>query len=128
MSFSLSTLADLLPNWFRRRSSSAETEVTTTGTTTGGGGTETEPVVIYEAANEMEAQVVKGRLESEGIPAMVRTEAAGIIYGLTTGGLGRADVLVPALLAERALALLSDEADDEEAAGDVASSPQEDQA
>jgi hypothetical protein len=59
---------------------------------------------------------------------MVRTEAAGIIYGLTTGGLGRADVLVPALLAERALALLSDEADDEEAAGDVASSPQEDQA
>jgi hypothetical protein len=54
----------------------------------------------------MEAQVVKGRLESEGIPAFVRSEALGMIYGLTAGGLANADVLVPGPLAERAVEIL----------------------
>lgn len=39
--------------------------------TTTGGGLDNEPVVVWEAANLMEAQVVKGRLESEGIPALI---------------------------------------------------------
>jgi hypothetical protein len=65
-----------------------------------------EPVVVWEAANLMEAQVVKGRLESAGIPAIVRGEALGAIYGLTTGSLAAADVLVPAALASKALELL----------------------
>lgn len=71
-----------------------------------GGGTDNEPVVVWEAANALEAQVVKGRLESEGIPAIVRGEALGTIYGLTTGGLAVTDVLVPAALAQRALEVL----------------------
>ncbi len=50
-------------------------------------------MVVWEAANLMEAQVVKGRLESEGIPAFIRSEAAGVIYGITAGSLARADVL-----------------------------------
>nr|MBP8292311.1 DUF2007 domain-containing protein [Caldilineaceae bacterium] len=64
--------------------------------------------------NPMEAQVVKGRLESEGIPAYVRSEALSAIYGLTAGGLARADVLVPGLLAEQALAILFPEDDEDE--------------
>ena len=70
---------------------------------TTGGGSDQEPVVVWEAANLMEAQVVKGRLESEEIPAFIRGEALGAIYGLTAVGLARADVLVPAPLATKAL-------------------------
>ena len=55
----------------------------------------------------MEAHVVKGRLESEGIPAIIRGEALATIYGLTAGNLAVAKVLVPAPLAEKALAVLS---------------------
>lgn len=63
---------------------------------------------MWEAANLMEAQVVKGRLESEGIPALIRGEALATIYGLTAGNLAAAKVLAPAPLADKALALLSD--------------------
>ncbi|GIV77079.1 DUF2007 domain-containing protein [Litorilinea aerophila] len=80
----------------------------TAGTTTGGG-SEQEPVVVWEAANRMEAQIVQGRLESEGIPAIIRGEALGTIYGLTTGELAASKVLVPAPLAERARSILAEE-------------------
>ena len=95
---------DQLPGWFRRRANvpPAETQPTTASTTTGGG-SEHEPVIVWQAANSLRAHVVKGRLESEGIPAFVRSEALSAIYGLTAGGLARADVLVPGLLAEKAL-------------------------
>ena len=85
-----------------------------TASVTTGGGSSQEPVVVWEAANLMEAQVVKARLESEGIPAFVRTEALGVIYGLTAGGLARADVLVPGPLAEQAFELLYDEDESED--------------
>jgi len=92
-----------LGGWFRRK---AENGRSATASTTTGGGSENEPVVVWHAANSLEAHVVKGRLESEGIPAYVRSEALSAIYGLTAGGLARADVLVPALLAEQALEIL----------------------
>lgn len=58
----------------------------------------------------MEAQIVKGRLESAGIPAIIRGEVLGAIFGLTTGTLAESAVLVPAALADKAEALLqSDE-------------------
>ncbi len=86
--------------------------------TTTGGGLDNEPVVVWEAANLMEAQVVKGRLESEGIPALIRGEALATIYGLTAGNLAAAKVLVPAPLADKAMALLLDEAQIDEAQTD----------
>jgi hypothetical protein len=55
----------------------------------------------------MEAEIVAGRLHSEGIPAIIRGEILGAIYGLTTGSLAAANVLVPALLAEKAVAILN---------------------
>jgi hypothetical protein len=80
---------------------------------------EQEPVVVWEAANRMEAQVVQGRLESEGIPAIIRGEALGTIYGLTTGELAASQVLVPALLADRARSILEESAWDEGGDGRV---------
>jgi hypothetical protein len=69
--------------------------------------------------NPAEAMVIKGRLESEGIPALVQQEAVGAVLGLTVGPLGSARVLVPEPLAEQALAILAEtyEVEEEETEG-----------
>ncbi len=103
----------VLSTWFNRvrgpRAGTSGTAATTGGSVT------TDPVVVWRAANWLEAQVVKGRLESEGIPVLLRGEALGPLYGLTTGGLAEVDLLVPEPLAERAQELLRslEEVDDE---------------
>ena len=124
----MGVLSDQLPGWFKRKGQAhaddegaqeAGTMGNTTASTTTGGGSSQEPVVVWEAANQMEAEVVKGRLVSEGIPAFVRSEALGAIYGLTAGGLARADVLVPAPLAEQALAILAPDEEGDEGFADT---------
>lgn len=55
-----------------------------------------------------EAMIIKGRLESEDIPAIVQQESAGIALGLTVGPMGFARVLVPEPLADRARAILAE--------------------
>jgi len=113
----MSALIDQLPGTFKRKvqptgeenkttMDSAENDALSASATTGGGSSQ-EPVVVWEAANLMEAEVIKSRLESEGIPALLRGEALGAIYGLTAGGLARTSVLVPAALADQALAILA---------------------
>ena len=76
-------------------------------TPTHGNEEEQEPVVVWDAANPMEAQIVKGRLQSEGLPAFVQGEAVGEVLGLTTGHLAETTVLVPASVAEQAKEFLS---------------------
>lgn len=76
-----------------------------TGTTTGGR-FDQGPVVVWQAPNKMEAEIVKGRLESEGIPAFLRGEAVGPIIGLTSGSLALTEVLVPFPLADQAMDIL----------------------
>jgi len=136
----MTTHSDAVPGWFRKRQEQEEESDAerankqtgqppqeTSGTTTGGG-IETEPVVVWEAGNRMEAQIVRGRLESEGIPAIIQGEAVGTIYGLTTGKLARTVVLAPAPLADKARQILEtavdwsdwDEAQDNEERGDDA--------
>ena len=89
-------------------------------------GEEQEPVVVWDAANPMEAQIVKGRLVSEGIPAFIQGEALGEVFGFTTGPLGETTVLVPASVADQAKEILStdvvwdEETLDDIEAGDVA--------
>jgi hypothetical protein len=85
----------------------APAETVTGSTTTTGGGRDNEPVVVWQAPNRLEAQIVKGRLESHGIPAFLSGEALGTIYGLTTGSLAATSVLVPGPLAEKALEILN---------------------
>ncbi len=43
----------------------------------------------------MEAQIIKGKLESEGIPVLLTYESTVFIYGFTTDGLGKVEVKVP---------------------------------
>ena len=73
---------------------------------------ETGLITVYVASGQLEAEIIKGRLESEGIPAMLRYEAAGLIYGLTIDGLGQVEIQVPSPLAQHAseiLAVVKDE-------------------
>jgi hypothetical protein len=78
------------------------------------------PVVVHVANSPLEGEVIKGRLESEGIPAILQYESISVVYGITVDGIGATKVLVPASLAERARevlaqpATLDDFGDDEE--------------
>lgn len=66
-------------------------------------------VTIYQAMGQPEAEIIRGRLEVEGIPAMLKYESIGSVYGLTVDGLGQVKVQVPAKYAERALEVISAE-------------------
>jgi hypothetical protein len=65
-------------------------------------------VSVY-SGNYLQAQIVKGRLESEGVPALLRYEGAGLVYGITVDGLGEARVMVPEDLAQEAQAIVADQ-------------------
>ena len=93
----------------RRAGDQDETSDNQTTSATTGGEVEQEPVVVWEAANLMEAQIIVGRLKTEGIPAIMSGEAVGSIYGFTSGGLAETNVLVPAPLADRATEILNSE-------------------
>ena len=63
-------------------------------------------LVTICTARQMEAQIIQGRLESEGIPALLSYESAGLVYGLTVNGLGKVKIMVPKRLAEEAKEIL----------------------
>ncbi|MGA3209161.1 MAG: hypothetical protein ABSE05_15240 [Syntrophales bacterium] len=70
--------------------------------------------VACTASGMTNANIVLGRLETEGIPAKLKYEAAGAIYAITIDGLGKVDILVPAsylLKAWEILAQTYDEGD-----------------
>ena len=63
-------------------------------------------ITVYVAKGQPEAQIVKGRLENEGIPVLLRYESAGIVWGITVDGLGQVEVQVPSARAEEAKQIL----------------------
>jgi hypothetical protein len=67
---------------------------------------ESKSLVSVRTANYMEAHIIKGRLETEGIPVLLRYESAGLVYGITVDGLGQVKVMVPRHLAEEAKEIL----------------------
>jgi hypothetical protein len=84
-----------------------------------GGSHEVIPVTVYIAQGQLEANVVKAKLQSEGIPAILQYESAGVVYGMTLDGLGQVRVQVPEPLAETARAIIAeatlpDDLDDED--------------
>lgn len=66
---------------------------------------------VATAAGITPAQILVGRLQSEGIPARAWQEGAGQATGLVVGLLGTAHVMVPEEFAEQAKAIL-EEGDD----------------
>ncbi len=59
-------------------------------------------VVVYTAHGQLEVQMVKMRLDSEGIPNEAVQESYGMTLGLTFGKLGQADILVPVAYEQQA--------------------------
>ena len=64
---------------------------------------------VYKAAGEMEALVIKGLLECNGIPCLLKSHAAPSVHVLTVDGLGEFRVMVPASMAEEAKRLIEGE-------------------
>lgn len=64
------------------------------------------------------AQIYKSKLEAAGIPALLRYESVGLVYGITVDGLGEVRILVPTPLAQEARSVLEEspgsELEDEE--------------
>ncbi len=53
-----------------------------------------EYVVVYTSMGPLGAEVIKGKLESSGIPAMLQSEAIHV-FPMTVDGMGQVKVLVP---------------------------------
>ena len=69
--------------------------------------------LVHRTAGLLQAEVVKGRLESAGIWVMLDYESLGRVMGLTVDGLGEVRIFVPTEQAQDAQALLESSADDE---------------
>jgi hypothetical protein len=63
-------------------------------------------VEVYKAQTEMEAQVIKGLLESFGIPSVLKANAAPSVHMFTMDGLGQVKVMVLDSQAEEARELI----------------------
>jgi hypothetical protein len=66
-------------------------------------------VKLLETPGTLSAEVIAGRLKSEGIPAWVWQQGAGRAMGLTYGPMGRGHVMVPEELLEEAERILDTE-------------------
>ena len=71
-----------------------------------------ELVEVYRASGEMEAQVIRSKLESYGIPCLLKGEAARNIYGLTVDGIAEVRVMVCERMASKARSLIRGREDD----------------
>ena len=63
-------------------------------------------VEVYHSANEMEAQVIKGLLESYGIPCLLKSNAAPSVHMFTVDGMGEVKVMVGNSMVARARELI----------------------
>ena len=66
-----------------------------------------EPVCVLETSHPLEAEVLKGVLETHGIPVMIQRDSVRDAYPVTVGDMAACRILVPAGLADSALAVLS---------------------
>jgi hypothetical protein len=64
--------------------------------------------VVAEVAGELQAEILRGMLEAQGIQVWISQEGAGRAYGLGVGRLGKVQILVPVGELEQANALLDD--------------------
>ena len=74
-------------------------------------------VQICVTSGLYQAEIIRGKLEANDIPALLKYESLGPVMGLTVDGLGQVEVWVPLDLEEQARELLEEcgEPPDEEA-------------
>lgn len=70
-------------------------------------------VAVYKARTELEAQVIKGLLESFGIPSYLKSHAAPSVHWFTMDGMAEVTVMVLDSMVEEARQLIQDSNEDE---------------
>jgi len=68
-----------------------------------------ELIEVYKAAGELEAQVIKGLLESYGIACLLKSNAAPSVHMFAVDGMGKVKVMVFSSMAETARRLIGGE-------------------
>ena len=64
--------------------------------------------VVAEIYGELQAELLRGLLEVQGILVVLNQEGAGRAYGLNVGPLGQVQIMVPASSVEDARHVLAD--------------------
>jgi hypothetical protein len=65
-------------------------------------------VGVESVSGELQAEILRGLLEAQGIPVMLSQEGAGRAIGLNVGRLGEVEILVPEDWYQQALQVLAD--------------------
>ncbi len=63
--------------------------------------------MVCKASGLTQAEIIAGRLRTEGIETRLEYESIGKVYGLTLDGLGEVKVMVPEACAEKARQVLA---------------------
>jgi hypothetical protein len=63
-------------------------------------------IEVYRAAGEAEALIIKGLLEANGIPCVLKSSAAPSVHVFVIDGLGQVKVMVSDSMAEEARRLI----------------------
>ncbi len=66
-------------------------------------------VQVYKSKNEAEAQVIKGLLESYGIPCILKSNASPSVFTFTVDGMGEVRIMVWDSMVEEARNLIKGE-------------------
>ena len=61
---------------------------------------------IYTSDGMLHAMVIRGVLESAGIPVMLSYESIARVYPISVGKIGQVDIMVPSEWAEEAVRIL----------------------
>jgi hypothetical protein len=65
-------------------------------------------MIVETTSGMIEAEIIRGLLESRGLTVQLFQESAGKIYGLGVGRLGRVDLMVPLDQADEARQIVAD--------------------
>jgi alkaline phosphatase len=66
-------------------------------------------VDVYRASGEAEAYIIKGKLEANGIPCLLRSNAARSVHMFTVDGMGEIKIAVNESMAEEARRLIEED-------------------
>jgi hypothetical protein len=65
-------------------------------------------VEVVKVSGELQAEMLRGLLEAQGIPVMLNQEGAGRAYGISVGPMGEVQILVPSNYVAEAQSVLAD--------------------
>jgi hypothetical protein len=64
--------------------------------------------IVAEVYGEIQAELLRGLLEAQGIPVTLNQEGAGRAYGINVGSLGMVQIMVPSHHSAEARQVLDD--------------------